>query len=183
MPVEYLTVMLRDDTLEGRVKCLILADMLKARAAIFEAQGKPDECLTCYQKAFHFFYDILIVKDSSVLQEFFTPETLQDRFTAMAEVVDHLIFYQLPEDIIFKLMNYYEQTELFSRAEDMLFEALDMTEDEAPVIDQGITFYKRLRLKSEVELEAGNLPREEVEAGLKELLERGERRTDPPFAA
>jgi hypothetical protein len=37
-------------------------------------------------------------------------------------------------------------------------------------VSAGLTFYQQLLEKSDAELDAGNLPRAEVEAGLNELL-------------
>jgi hypothetical protein len=40
----------------------------------------------------------------------------------------------------------------------------------------GVDFYARLRQRSDADLAAGNLPRDEVEAGLAEVRARGDQR-------
>src|SRR6266545_3921292 len=60
----------------------------------------------------------------------------------------------------------------YADAEDALFEAIDAEPDEAGPIDTGIVFFQRLLAREDGELEAGNLPRDEVKAGLAELLRR-----------
>jgi tetratricopeptide (TPR) repeat protein len=60
----------------------------------------------------------------------------------------------------------------YADAEDALFEAIDAEPDDPGPIDTGILFYQRLLAKEDDELEAGNLPRDEVKAGLAELLRR-----------
>ena len=60
----------------------------------------------------------------------------------------------------------------YADAEDVLFEAIDALPDDASPIDTGILFYQRLLAKEDGELEAGDLPRDEVKSGLAELLRR-----------
>jgi tetratricopeptide (TPR) repeat protein len=60
----------------------------------------------------------------------------------------------------------------YADAEDALFEAIDATPDDPGPIDSGILFYQRLLAKDDAELEAGDLPRDEVKSGLAELLGR-----------
>ena len=65
----------------------------------------------------------------------------------------------------------YEANGRFGDAEDTLFEGLDGdTADE--LTEAAIAFYRRLLDKDDSELEAGNLPRDEAEAGLAEVLAR-----------
>ncbi len=60
----------------------------------------------------------------------------------------------------------------YADAEDALFEAIDAAPDDSGPIDSGILFYQRLLAKDDAELEAGDLPRDEVKTGLAELLGR-----------
>jgi hypothetical protein len=52
------------------------------------------------------------------------------------------------------------------KAEDALYALLEAAPDHLDVMDWGITFYERLQGRSDDDLDAGNLPRSEVEAGL-----------------
>jgi hypothetical protein len=70
------------------------------------------------------------------------------------------------------LMLYYEHAGEFAKAEDELFAMLDAEPDNDTLKGFGITFYQRLLAQSDAALEAANLPRAEVEEGLKELQAR-----------
>jgi hypothetical protein len=66
-----------------------------------------------------------------------------------------------------RLLNYYEVAGQFGKAEDALYALRDL---EFPDIDQkGRQFYRRLLHLSDEELEAGGLPRNEIEEALQEL--------------
>ncbi len=76
-----------------------------------------------------------------------------------------------PEDTCADFVRYYEQQGEFAQAEDMIFSWREMHPTSPAPIEAGIAFYERLIEKSDAELTAGNLPRDEVEASLAELLE------------
>jgi tetratricopeptide (TPR) repeat protein len=65
----------------------------------------------------------------------------------------------------------YEADRHYADAEDTLFEGLD-ADSADELAEAAIAFYRRLLDKDDAELEAGNLPREEAEAGLAEVLAR-----------
>jgi tetratricopeptide (TPR) repeat protein len=65
----------------------------------------------------------------------------------------------------------YEAGGHYADAEDTLFEGLD-ADSADELAEAAIAFYRRLLDKDDAELEAGNLPREEAEAGLAEVLAR-----------
>ncbi len=77
----------------------------------------------------------------------------------------------LPSETHQALLDYYEQFDLYDTAEELLFEWVESEPGNSEAIEAGITFYERLLLKSVEELEDGGLPRDEVEAGLEELLQ------------
>jgi len=60
----------------------------------------------------------------------------------------------------------------YSQAEDALFEMIEAEDAGEGIVEQGIAFYTRLQQKSDAELLAGNLPREEVAEGLAHLKAR-----------
>ena len=172
LPYDHLLAVLRDDVPEGMVKCLVLAELLKETASIYEFQDKVNESYLCYAKSFNIFFQILFIKDSASLLEYLPQDELQRRFESLAEVTEQLRSFKLSEEILFKIISYYEQVGAFSRAEDLIFETIETAENPQVVIEQGIDFFKRLRLKTDTQLIAGNLPRDEVESGLKELQDQ-----------
>jgi len=70
------------------------------------------------------------------------------------------------------LMQHYERTGEFAKAEDALFAMLEAEPKNPRLIKFGIAFYRRLELQNDASLETGNLPRAEVEAGLADLRTR-----------
>jgi len=70
------------------------------------------------------------------------------------------------------LMRQYEQQGAFAKAEDALFDLLDAEPGNTKAVDLGIAFYERLRGENDMALANGNLPRQELEAGLAELRQR-----------
>lgn len=81
-------------------------------------------------------------------------------------VLGRLAEYQLPNELNFELFHYYEDLGQYARAEDLLHETIEQSERNPEMIAEGIAFYEYLQSLPEHELEAGNLPRSEVEEGL-----------------
>ena len=73
------------------------------------------------------------------------------------------------------LMQHYERTGEFDKAENALFAMLDAEPDNGAIVGFGVAFYKRMLVQSDQALTEGALPRAEVEEGLKELLQRPKR--------
>ena len=71
-----------------------------------------------------------------------------------------------------RLMQHYERLGQFGRAEDALFAMLEQDPQNPGLAEFGLSFYERLLRQTDGNLESGNLPRAEVEAGLAELRER-----------
>ena len=92
----------------------------------------------------------------------------------VGELLDRLRGAELPARTEATLILYHEQRGEFDLAENALFRLLEVTEaaDRAGVIELGVSFYRRLSFLSDEALAAGNLSRQEVGAGLKELLAR-----------
>jgi tetratricopeptide (TPR) repeat protein len=70
------------------------------------------------------------------------------------------------------LARLHEALGQYGDAEDILFEILDDDPDSTAAVDHGIAFYQRLLALTDEELEAGNLPRDEVRAAFAELLRK-----------
>jgi len=73
------------------------------------------------------------------------------------------------------LMQHHERTGEFAKAEDELFTLLDSEPDNERLMEFGCAFYRRLLAQSDMALNDANLPRAEVEEGLKELEGRKKR--------
>lgn len=72
------------------------------------------------------------------------------------------------------LVSYYERLGKFADAEDALWKALDVAGNDPVLLHRGTVFYENCRKQADARLEAGDLPRDEVDSGLEELMERVE---------
>ena len=72
-------------------------------------------------------------------------------------------------------VEHHERTGEFAKAEDALFAMLDAEPDNERILEFGVAFYQRMLAQSDTALTAANLPRAEVEEGLKELEGRRNR--------
>lgn len=86
----------------------------------------------------------------------------------------------IPPDTADQLWQHFERRGAFARAEDWLFRLLDGDRAPDDLVARGLAFYARLQEKSAAELLQGDLPPDEVAAGLAELRVRGENAAPPP---
>jgi hypothetical protein len=144
-----------------REKTLFLTTLLKEAGDIAAAEGRSDEGRACYLKGLHLLLDSLARGDAFEQPEF-VPKV--DLFVGALD--------EVPTQTSVLLMEHYEQTGQFGKAEDALFAILDGDVDHEVALNFGISFYERLLGKSDAQLADGNLPRNEVEASLQELRDR-----------
>ena len=146
-----------------REKMFFLTTLLKESGDLAVAEGRESEGQACYLKGLHLLLDSLMRGDGFEQPEF-VPKV--DLFvTALADG-------EVPASTRALLMEHYERTGQFGKAEDSLFAILDGDPENSVVLDFGISFYERLLAHTDVQLAEGNLPRAEVEGGLEELRER-----------
>ncbi|MWV47307.1 hypothetical protein GRF59_27305 [Paenibacillus sp. HJL G12] len=140
------------------------ADKLQSIARLLEEEGgiyldmdRKDEGLTRLMKSLHLYlYADLHGADHSILK-------LPERVEALKEQIKT---YRLPAKTDKLLLDYEENRGHYAEAENALFRLLEqreMTEEE------GLSFYHKILMRSDDELEAGGLPRSEVEEGMEEL--------------
>jgi hypothetical protein len=160
---ELLAKLLQSDSaLLMRQKTLLLVTLLNEAGDIAAAQERFFDSRNCYLKGLHLLLDVLGRGDADDAPEF-VPRV--EVFVAALEDSP------LPLRTQGLLMQHYERTGQFARAEDVLYSMLD-DPLHAGLIEFGIAFYERLKARSDEELEQGNLPRGELETGLWELRER-----------
>jgi len=91
-------------------------------------------------------------------------------FNKVNDVLEKVSAVEIPEDLKLILFRFYELTNEYGRAENILFE---LTELAIPDLEKiGIDFYQRLLKLSDQELAAGNLPREEVQEGMQTFRQK-----------
>ncbi len=144
----------------ARDRCLVGAALLREAAAAYTAQGQAEQGAEFYLRALYLLLSALL------LDERFSPPAYAP---SVDELVEALEGYVLPPGTSLRLARYYERDGAFSRAEEVLLDALDDNDGDADLLAEGIAFYERLRRRSDAALDAGGLARAQVESGLAEL--------------
>ncbi len=161
---ELLAKLIQADSGQGvREKMLMLTTLLKETGDMAVSQDHFENGRACYLKGLHLLLDSLARGEIYELPEF-VPK-VEEFVLALADC-------ELPLTTRLLLMEYYERTGQFAKAEDALYAILEAEPGNLPAVEFGISFYERLQRQSDIRLEEGNLPRSEVEAGLKELSAR-----------
>jgi len=146
-----------------RERTLILTTLLKEAGDVAVAADRMEASRECYLKALHLLLDVLARGEAFECPDF-VPKVEMLR--------EALIAAPLPVRTQALLMQHYERTGEFSKAEDALFAMLDAEPANDAIVEFGITFYQRLFAQNDAALNEANLPRAEVAEGLKELQGR-----------
>jgi hypothetical protein len=150
-------------TLPVENKIFMLATLFKANADLVAAQGRLEESRPYYLKGLHLLLHT-VAHDELAERPDFVP-TIEAFLVGLGDS-------PLPLNTSVILMRHYEQASEFAKAEDTLFTMLDSEPANVELLDFGIVFYQRLLGLSDDALAVGNLPCEEVKAGLVELEKR-----------
>jgi hypothetical protein len=146
-----------------REKTLILTTLLKEAGDLAAAKDQNHGGREYYFKALHLLLDILNLEPA-----FECPEFVPKVEMLVAALQSEPMSVQTQA----RLMQHYERTGAFARAEDALFAMLDSEPDNPAIVEFGIAFYQRLLTQSDAVLIEGELPRVELDEGLKELQAR-----------
>src|SRR6266700_2521954 len=152
-----------ESTLAVKEKTFVLSALLKEAGDIAAAQDRDEEGRSCYLKGLHLLLDALSESDTFEFPEFFP--RVEMFVSALADA-------PLPLQTQAGLMQHYERTGQFAKAEDALFAMLEAYPDNPDLLDFGIAFYQRLKSQSDDHLTLGNLPRSEAESSLADLRSR-----------
>lgn len=138
----------------------VIASLLREAAEVYAIQGDLDRADNQRLKALHIFLAALTGKGSPS-----SPHVVE----AVEPLLDQLSAYELPAGVKNLLWQHFERVGQFAKAEDWLFELLEDDQVEPGTIERGIAFFERLLERSDAELIQGDLPRDEVLAGLAQL--------------
>jgi hypothetical protein len=163
--------MLNVETTQGAAKCLVLTDILREAAQLYDDEERTDEAYAHYLKAFEL-YDELFAHSDVDLEDYLPASELAERDQTMLTVADRLRALGASGETVLRTFMFYNRHGAFAKAEDALFDLLDEHEDDSDLLETGIAFYNRLLAMTDVDLNAGGLPRDEVNASLAELSER-----------
>ena len=144
-------------------KAMLLVALLHRTGEICRAEGKTSEGVAWELKALHVSLEALLREGPF-------------EFPGFVPTLDVLLS-GIPEDALplsthGALMQYYERSGQFAKAEDALFAMLDLHPANPGLLPFGVQFYERLLRQSDESLLLGDLPRPEVQAGLAELKAR-----------
>ncbi|MFL0247728.1 DUF6483 family protein [Candidatus Clostridium stratigraminis] len=141
------------------LKFVILAQLLKLDGDMYKAEGEEIKSFNIYLKSLNIYIKAVLL-DSDLIEQ---GEKIID------EIVNEVEEYELPKESSLLLFNYYELVNKYDKAEDILFDLLEDTDNEEYIVAEGVNFYERLLERSEEALENGNLPLEEVKEGIARL--------------
>ena len=137
---------------------IVLAGLLYEEGDINLILEKNNESFRCYLKSLVLYCEAIKFKE--ILNQ-------QDYFDKIETIVQKLSGYDLTWNAKSSLIIYYEATGKYSGAEDLIFELAEAGDEQ--ILSSGISFYQRLLLKTDEEIEKGNLTREEIENAILEL--------------
>ena len=160
LPTDFLLDKLRSGEYLDADMGITLAILLREDASNFQVQGNVMEH---YQRLTRSLKVFLAIE----LEHQLVPEqlALYDVDAVLAQMDD----YELPPDLKYDLFQYYEDAGRFAQAEDVLHELIESSDAKEAIVAEAISFYESLLTLSDDELNAGNLPRTEVEEGLAQL--------------
>lgn len=140
---------------------IALSELLYLQGSVFDKIRSEEKKVLYYKKAIESFYE------AYVEEEYLEEEYLRDAI----EVIDKIIAYELPLELNRNIFKLYEAASIFDKAEDVLFTMIKQSNKGSDIIDDGINFYSRLKKKPRSKLSKGNLPIDEIEESLKELID------------
>jgi hypothetical protein len=152
-----------DPTSVVRTKTLILIALLREAGDVAVAQDRLAEGRTYYLKGLRLLLEGLRQQEAGDRPEFVP--SVDVFLSALADA-------PLPVSTLAQLMQHFESTGQFGKAEDMLFALLEADPANAAIPEFGLAFYERLSHQTDAALLAGNLPRPELETGQEELTRR-----------
>ncbi len=159
---QLLELLKADDSLSGP-KCYVLGMLLNEEATLAGLREDHESATS------------LRLKSLSLLLKAYTRSegpVVPSHPARIDELAGGLQHTEIPLRIRTRLFAYYESVGKYDRAENVLFDLIDQDPEQ---IRTGLDFYARLKAKDDAELARGNLPRDEIEEGIRDLTERSAR--------
>jgi hypothetical protein len=135
-----------------------VAELFRQEAEILKAQGQSSFAQISQVRALNLFLEVGFAVENDFLEA-------DDRID---ELFDDL-GADTPEESLFTLFDYYEQVGAFARAVAAIDLMLGRTENDPDILAEKRAFFERLLPESDDELEAGELPREEIKSQLEQM--------------
>ena len=141
-------------------KCVVTAKLLRLIGEVREGQADDIGRYHSYTTSLSLLLELLFRESETLPKEY---------FDEIEVLIGKLASYELSAALQRKLFRFYGIVGRYDVAENVLFE---LVQKDPECIAEGVKFYEGLRTKSDEELERGNLPRNEIEPGLAELLRK-----------
>ncbi|MCM3630944.1 DUF6483 family protein [Paenibacillus glycanilyticus] len=139
-------------------KIQAIAVTLKQESEVHAELGNEDASFVSGLKALQLFMRLSLVG---------AEPTLVNPSKEAEQLLEQLKAYELPDHVKLLQAEWLEGEGHFARAEDVLYELM---EDKAVTKEEVEAYYRRLLYCADEKLEAGGLPREEVQHGLDSLI-------------
>jgi len=159
LSAEQLMSLFGSDTSLALPKAYVLGVLLQEQAEVLRQTAAVDEARRVLQKALHLLTATYLDARGPIDEAH--PRQIQD---AIRDAGDG----PLPPPLLVLLVRYWTMAGRFDRAENVLFELLELDVSSVTFAE---SFYRGLLAKSDADLEAGCLPRAEIETGLMELVQ------------
>jgi Family of unknown function (DUF6483) len=134
--------------------------VLKEKAEVLHLMGHEEESAELFMKSLR-----ILTEDTKGIGDMDGGKGA----ATLASVILSLREYEIPADLKKRLVDFYDFSGSFDKADDIVFE---LVEDDPEYLRDAISFYERLMQKSDTELENGRLPRGEVQDAIDSLRTR-----------
>lgn len=138
-------------------RLLILADLFKEEGDVLKALKRPNESFSSHLRALNFYIEVALSRMPAELADL--DDKLMDLFHQMGK-------YQLPTQTLSGLFAVFEKNGTYARAASILNRLADDPSLQHEVQQEFQEYYQRLLMKTDAELERGDLPRTEIERRL-----------------
>ncbi|MDR3542073.1 MAG: DUF6483 family protein [Desulfosporosinus sp.] len=138
-------------------KYLMLGELLIQQADIYETKGENARAKNLHLKSMNILIKALLNDDNLALEQ---------NQSKVDELIEKIGWFNVTNESKLLLFQYYELTKNYAKAEDVLFNLIEINGTRNDIWAKGIAFYGRLINIDQAELEKGNLPIDEVLEGL-----------------
>lgn len=160
LPLPAVLSVLQSHSEPNPARVLAIADCSFLRSRLADAAGQANTALRTRIMALTLYLEALAL---------FRHEALAPAIQRTEKLIDDLQAFDLPKETLLRLFRYRTDEGRFDQAENLLFEMLDRGTPNDTLSDEGKAFYRGLLALNDSELEAGNLPRDEVLDGLSDF--------------
>lgn len=153
---DIMKLMKTSDLYAGR--CIVSAELMNEYGRVKMMCNNETESLIIYTKSLRLYLEALLAKEIPDPEKY---------FSKVNELILKLKNVEISDELNTLLIDYYEYSGQYSKAEDIIFQLLENQNSEIKY--KAVSFYKKLHLKTDEELIAGNLSRDEVNESLEEI--------------